>query len=66
MPIIYIDMVLDKKILDDMILNCNTNLIMLALFKYDDLTNEKQEIECFRKKFTYFLPNKIYFFSSGK
>lgn len=59
MPIIYANMKLDKKLVDDMVLNCNDNLIMLAIFKYDDLTNEKQEIECFRKKFTYFLPNDV-------
>lgn len=59
MPILYVSMKLDKKFLDDMILNCNKNLIMLALNKYDDLTDEKQEIECFRKKFTYFLPNDV-------
>lgn len=59
MPIIYASLKLDKKLVDDMILNCNDNLIMLAMHKYDDLTNEKQEIECFRKKFAYFLPNDI-------
>ena len=59
MPIIYINLTLDNKIIDDMILNCNDNLIMIALNKYDDLTDDKLEIECFRKKFTYFLPNDI-------
>lgn len=59
MPIVYASMKLDKKLVDDMILNCNDNLMMLAIFKYDDLTDEKQEIECFRKKFTYFLPNDV-------
>lgn len=59
MPIVYISIGLDRKLLDDMILHCNSNLIMLAMFKYDDLTDEKQEIECFRKKFIYFLPNDV-------
>ena len=59
MPILYANLKLDKKLVDDMILNCNTNLMMVALYKYDDLTDEKQEIECFRKKFTYFLPNDV-------
>ena len=59
MPVIYASLRLDRKLVDDMILNCNDNLIMMALFKYDDLTAEKQEIECFRKKFTYFLPNDV-------
>lgn len=59
MPIVYAGLNLDKKLVDDMILNCNDNLIMLALYKYDDLTDAKQEIECFRKKFTYFLSNDV-------
>ena len=59
MPIIYTTLILDKKLIDDMIVNCNDNLIMLAMHKFDDLTNEKQEIECFRKKFIYFLPNDV-------
>ena len=59
MPIIYASLKLDKLLVDDMILNCNENLIMLAIHKYDDLTDEKQEIECFRKKFAYFLSNDV-------
>ena len=59
MPIVYANMKLDKKLVDDMILNCNDNLMMVAIYKYDELTAEKQEIECFRKKFTYFLPNDV-------
>lgn len=59
MPILYANITLDKRIIDDMILNCNTNLIMMALNKYDDLTDNKLEIECFRKRFTYFLPNDV-------
>ncbi len=59
MPIIYTTLKLEKKLVDDMILNCNDNLIMLAVYKYDNLTNEKLEIECFRKKFTYFLPGDV-------
>lgn len=59
MPILYVSMSLDRKMLDDMILNCNDNLIMVALHKYNNLSNEKLEIECFRKRFTYFLPNDV-------
>jgi hypothetical protein len=59
MPIIYTSLKLDNKLLDDMILNCNDNLFMIALNKYDDLSSTKQEIQCFRKKFTYFLPNNV-------
>lgn len=59
MPIVYASLTLDKKLIDDMIINCNDNLFMIAIHKFDDLTNEKQEIECFRKKFIYFLPNDV-------
>jgi hypothetical protein len=59
MPILYASLKLDKKFLDDMILNCNENLFIIALNKFDDLTSEKQESECFRKRFTYFLPNDV-------
>lgn len=59
MPVIYAHLKLDKKLMDDIIMNCNDNLMMMALCKYDDLTDNKQEIECFRKKFTYFLPNDV-------
>ena len=56
MPIIMASLKLDKSLVDDMIKNCNDNMIMLAINKYDDLTDDKQEVECIRKKFTYFLP----------
>jgi len=59
MPVLYANLTLDKKLIDDMIVNCNENLIMIALNKFDNLTDEKQEIECFRKKFTYFLPKNV-------
>jgi len=59
MPIVYVNLRLDKKFMDDMIKNCNNNLIMMVIYKYDDLTDEKQKIECLRKKFTYFLPNDV-------
>lgn len=56
MPIILATLKLDKALVDDMIKNANDNMIMLAINKYDDLTDDKQEVECIRKKFTYFLP----------
>ena len=56
MPVIMASLKLDKALVDDMIKNCNDNMIMLAINKYDDLTDDKQEVECIRKKFTYFLP----------
>lgn len=59
MPLVYLTLKLDKSLIDHMIKYCNDNLFALALFKYDDLTDSKEEIECFRKKFTYFLPNDL-------
>lgn len=59
MPIIYAQLEIDKMMLDDMILNVNHNLIMLAINKYDELSIEKQEVEVFRKKFVYFLPDDV-------
>lgn len=59
MPVLYASLRLDKKLLDDMILNINTNLMLLAVYKYDDLTEDKQEIEVFRDRFTYFLPDDV-------
>ena len=59
MPIIYTTMKLDKALTDDMILNVNKNLIIFALYKYDDLTDTKEEIEVFRDKFTYFIPDDV-------
>ena len=56
MPIVLASLKLDKALVDDMIKNANDNMIMLAINKYDDLTDDKQEVECIRKKFTYFLP----------
>ena len=59
MPIIYADMNLDKALIDDMITNINDNLIILELNKYDNATDLKLQIQCFRKKFIYFLPDSV-------
>ena len=59
MPIMYVNLSLDKSLIDHMIQNANTNLIAVVLYKYDELTNSKEKIECFRNKFTYFLNNSI-------
>ena len=64
MPIIYMSLALDRKLIDDMILNCNNNLMMLAIYKYDDLSDLKQEVEIFRDRFTYFLPNDVSMYDS--
>ena len=59
MPIIYATLTLDRSMIDDMILNANTNLILMTEYKYDEITDTKQEIECFRDKFVYFLPDDV-------
>lgn len=59
MPIIYTTMRLDKALTDDMILNVNKNIIILALYRYDDLTDSKDLIEIFRDRFTYFIPSDV-------
>lgn len=59
MPILYATLKLDKSLVDDMILNIDTNLIILAIYKYNILDEEPQDIEVFRDKFTYFLPDDV-------
>lgn len=59
MPVLYADLKLDRSLIDNMIANVNKNLMMIALNKYDELTDDRQENECFRKKFIYFLPNTM-------
>lgn len=59
MPVLYCVISLDKALIDDMILNIDTSLITLTLYKYDDYANSALEIVCFREQFTYFLPGDI-------
>ena len=59
MPIIIASLKLDKALVDNMILNHRDNMIMLAIYKYDALEDTRHEVECIRKKFTYFLPNNV-------
>lgn len=59
MPTIYMTLGLDKALIDDIILNCNTSLFTLALYKIDVLNDNQIESECFRDKFTYFLPDDV-------
>lgn len=59
MPIIYCTLGLDKAMVDDMILNVETSIITLALYKYDDYSESPLDMECIRKQFTYFLPSDI-------
>lgn len=59
MPIVFAVLQLDKTLVDDMILNINNNLILMAVYKYNDLTETKEEIEVFRDRFTYFLSDDV-------
>lgn len=59
MPIMYVNLSLDRALIDDMIININKNLFTIAIYKYDELLDHELEIECFRKKFTYFLPDDV-------
>lgn len=59
MPMVMLDMALDKALIDDMIANINKNLFMVAVYRYNDKSKTKSKIECFRKKFTYFLSNDM-------
>lgn len=59
MPVLFANLSLDKALIDNMILNANDNLITMVIYKYDELSNESIEIEYFRKKFLYFLPDDV-------
>lgn len=59
MPILFAGLRLDKAMLDDMILNTNTNYMIVRIYKYDDLTDEKLEIKVVEDRFTYFIPDDV-------
>lgn len=59
MPVIFINLRLDKSLVDDMIKNQNTNLMILAISKFDNNTELKLEVECLRKKCIYFLTDDV-------
>ena len=59
MPVIFAIMELSKALVDDMIVNINDNLILMAIYKYNDLSEAKEEIEVFRDRFAYFLPDDV-------
>lgn len=59
MPTIYMTLGLDKALIDKIILNCNSSLFTFALYKIDVLNEDEIESECFRDKFTYFLPDDV-------
>lgn len=59
MPVLYANLQLDKSLVDDMIVNTNDNLVLIAIYKYDDIADMKHEIEIIRDKFIYFLPDDV-------
>ena len=59
MPIIYVNAMIEKALLDHMILNINNNILSVVLYKYDELMDHQLDIECFRDTFTYFLPDDV-------
>lgn len=59
MPMVFASLALDKRLIDNMIKFVNENLIIMAISKYDDLSQTKEEITCIRETFTYYLPNNV-------
>ena len=59
MPVIYVNLRLDKALVDDMIKYQNQNLMILSISKFDTNTELKLEVECFRKKCIYFLTDDV-------
>jgi hypothetical protein len=56
-PIIYINMQIDKKIADSIILNANKCLFSFNLYKYNDLKESSSAKKCVEGKFTYIIPD---------
>lgn len=59
MPILLMTLSLDKQIIDDMIKNKNNNLFSFTVTKYNMLSDNPLEINYFKDRFTYFLPDKL-------
>ena len=59
MPVVYVNLRLDKSLVDDMIKNQNDNLMVLTINKFDKNSENQIESEYFRKKFIYFLPDNV-------
>ena len=59
MPTILMTLSLDKKVIDDMIKNNNENLFSFTVKKYNTLSNSPLAINYFKRKFTYFLSDKL-------
>lgn len=59
MPILFATMDLDKALVDNMIINMNTNLFIVAVYRLNNLSTTKEEVLVFRDKFTYFLSDDV-------
>jgi len=55
MPTMLVEFMLDKALLDNMIINMNSNHIIVSQYKYDELSTYKFNMLCFRKKFFYII-----------
>lgn len=59
MPVILMNLSLDKAVVDDMILYQNDSIFIFTLYKTNTLATLNLEEECFKKKFVYFLPDTL-------
>lgn len=59
MPVLFANVKLDKALVDDMIKNMDSNLLIMNITKYDNTTDFKLEALCFREKFIYFFPDDV-------
>lgn len=59
MPVLYMNLSLDRAFVDNMISGENSNLFVVSLYKYNDLENSPVDLPCFKRKFTYYLPDDI-------
>lgn len=59
MPILYMNINLERKLADHMILNADDNFLTLVIYKYDEMADYRLDVEYIRGKFTYFLPEDL-------
>lgn len=60
MPMIFVDISLSKKLLDDMKLNAATNFITLTIYKFiDNTTTQKIKTKYFQDRFAYFIQDDV-------
>jgi hypothetical protein len=59
MPIIYVTMHVDKKVIDKVVLNANSALFNLKVYKYNELSSSSVQRKCIDGKFTYIIPDDI-------